>query len=161
MSADQPPEPIVFFADYCFGKRGAIALRERGYRVEWLLDHFEMDARDVEWLPIVSQRGWVILSADKAMKARPVEFEALLRSGARMFVLARGDYTGQAVINIISTHLDKIIAHVEANPGPYIVSLSTKGFRVVHPRPSKEPKLGPDTKIMRRAGRQGRAIELD
>lgn len=41
------------------------ALKAMGARVEMHRDHFKEDADDVEWLPTIARREWVILSKDQ------------------------------------------------------------------------------------------------
>ena len=41
------------------------ALKDLGARVQMHRDHFEEDAEDIDWLPIVARREWVILTKDQ------------------------------------------------------------------------------------------------
>jgi hypothetical protein len=59
------PSPPIFFIDRDLGQRlVAQALREAGAQVEIHQAHFAPDSPDIEWLPEVSQRGWVVLTKD-------------------------------------------------------------------------------------------------
>ena len=153
-AAAPPPDPVIFYTDSCLGKKCAEALRHEEFRVECHQDHFAPDAPDVAWIPVVSQRGWVILTKDKAMKQGTVEFAAVIASGARMFVLGRGNYTGQGMINIFLQHLAKIVAFVASQPGPFIVSLSNSPLRVVYPQTTIKPNGESDSE--NQAGSPGR-----
>ena len=62
-------EPFTFFVDRSLG--GAFvadALREAGHAVVVHDDEFEPDARDVEWLRAVGERGWVISALPRMTK---------------------------------------------------------------------------------------------
>ncbi|TVQ06020.1 MAG: hypothetical protein EA368_18070 [Leptolyngbya sp. DLM2.Bin27] len=53
---------VVFFIDWSISQRSVPeALRATGATVETHLDHFPPEAADVDWLPAVSDRGWVVL----------------------------------------------------------------------------------------------------
>ena len=85
-----PPER-VYFTDRDLGRRIFPGLlKEAGLRVEIHDDHFEPDAHDVDWLPEVAARGWVVLSNDQKILRRPLEREAVRRSGAALLVLIGG-----------------------------------------------------------------------
>jgi hypothetical protein len=60
----------------------ADALRAQGASIEIKTDHFEPDTPDVDWLPVVGSRGWVILSKDKHLRHNLLELVRLLKSGA-------------------------------------------------------------------------------
>ena len=54
-------------------KAVADALHKTGAKVEVHDDHFPVGALDVEWLPIVGERGWLILTKDGAIGRRLLE----------------------------------------------------------------------------------------
>ena len=52
----------VFFVAQALGRRSvAEAMRKAGATVEIHDDHFPPEALDVEWLPVVGKRGWLII----------------------------------------------------------------------------------------------------
>jgi hypothetical protein len=65
-------ETSTFFVDRCLGKSVGIALQQAGLRVEFHADHFADDADDATWISVVGQRGWIVLTKDKAIRTRPV-----------------------------------------------------------------------------------------
>jgi hypothetical protein len=68
-SPSKLPDPIVFFLDRSLGKkRVAIALRNAGAIVHLHDDYFSPDARDEEWLSVVGEHGWVVLTKDSPNK---------------------------------------------------------------------------------------------
>ncbi len=38
------------------------------------------------WIPEVAERGWILVTRDKKIRSRPLEVEALVRSGLSGFV---------------------------------------------------------------------------
>ena len=71
-------EKPTFFIDRALGRKYvADALRNAGAKVEVHEDHFLPDAPDTEWLPEVSQRGWLILTKDDAIGRNILEQVAI------------------------------------------------------------------------------------
>jgi uncharacterized protein with PIN domain len=59
-------EELTFFVDRALGKKYIPdILRAAGYRVEVHDDHFDKAASDVDWVPAVASRGWIILTKDE------------------------------------------------------------------------------------------------
>ena len=105
----------------------ANALREQGFPVELLEDRFANDAADEEWLPKIGELGWLILTKDDKIRRRPVERDALLRSGARAFVLPSGNMSGQEMASTVVKALPKIQRFVNKNQPPFIARISKAG----------------------------------
>lgn len=77
---------IVFFIDRCLGKKKvAEALRNAGAKVEIHDDHFTQDISDVEWLGVVGERNWVVLTKDENIGYRTAEQLAVNVEKAKNF----------------------------------------------------------------------------
>ncbi len=57
-------QEITFFVDRCLGKLIVKTLRDAGISVKAHDDHFPQNALDIDWLPEVGKRGWVIITKD-------------------------------------------------------------------------------------------------
>lgn len=64
------------------------ALKELGARVQMHRDHFKEDAEDIDWLPIIARRQWVILTKDQC---NWLERRAIRNARGRAFLLVRGE----------------------------------------------------------------------
>jgi len=53
-------------------------------------DLFPQGAADVSWIPVVTRRGVIILSANTGMLFKPLEVQAIRNSGARILYLHQG-----------------------------------------------------------------------
>ena len=62
----RPRDAPVFFIDHCLGtEKVAQRLRQAGVNARVLVDEgFSADAEDVDWLPVVANKGWAILTKD-------------------------------------------------------------------------------------------------
>lgn len=78
----------TFFADRNLGRKFVDILRENGFRVEHLDDHFPQNTPDTEWIPVVASKGWIILTNDKRIARDEAEIEAHMLADARTIVCA-------------------------------------------------------------------------
>lgn len=106
----------------------AAALRKAGAAVEVHDDHFPSDARDVDWLRVAGQKGWIVLTKDKNIRHRAVEREALRQANVRAFVLTAGNISGEEMAEICVKALPDIIRYAATNAPPFLVAVSKHGF---------------------------------
>jgi predicted nuclease of predicted toxin-antitoxin system len=119
---------IVFFIDRAISQRSVPdALRAAGARVETHLDHFPPDTDDVDWLPSVSDRGWIVLTKDKAIGRRPNEVEAIARASAKVFSLASGNLTNKQMSDLLVAVLEKLKKFAQGNQAPFIAKIYKDG----------------------------------
>ena len=89
MSSVGRPE---LFLDRSLGRITATRLRDAGYVVHLIADHYPDDASDVpdeEWIAEGCSQGWVLLTKDKRIRYRAAELEALQEG--HLFCLASGN----------------------------------------------------------------------
>ena len=121
------PEKHTFFVDRCLGKKIPAALRKAGCLVEVHDDYFPEDCVDFVWLPEVARRGWVILTKDRKIRYRALEFDALINSGARTFVLTSGNLTADEASQILVKAIPRMEKLLEKRKGPFIASVTRGG----------------------------------
>jgi hypothetical protein len=73
---------VTYFFDNNFAPRLVGMLTALSVDARHLRDEFPTNTQDVEWIPAVAQRGWVIVTIDRKILKRPAEREALQRCGA-------------------------------------------------------------------------------
>ena len=105
----------------------ANALREQGFSVELLEDHFANDVADEEWLSKMGELGWLIFTKDDKIRRRPVERDALLRSGARALILPSGNMSGKEMATTVVDALPRIQRFVSKNEPPFIARIMRSG----------------------------------
>ena len=96
------------------------ALKAVGARVEMHRDHFRDDAEDIEWLPVISRRGWVILSKDQY---NWLERQAIKNARGRAFLLVRRELTGKEQAEIICKALPRILRTLDLETPPFIAKI--------------------------------------
>jgi hypothetical protein len=60
------------------------------------------------WLPVIGQRGWIVLTKDDRVRYRHHEREALLDAGVRSFVLTSRNLTGDEMAAIFVKFLPRM-----------------------------------------------------
>ena len=135
-SARRRKEPLTYFVDECLGRHYVVdALRQAGARVEVHHDHFDSGAPDSEWLPIVGERRWVVLTKDRNIRRRELEIHALMNARVRAFVLTTAELTGAEQAATFVRALPKMNRMASASRGPLIGRVSESGGISMLPLP--------------------------
>jgi hypothetical protein len=89
-------------------------------------------AKDSDWIPIVANRGWLIVTRDRRIQDNRAEIDAVRTYGAKMVNLASPDAsTTWAQLEVFMTRWRRIEALVESE-GPFIYIASRTGdFRSI------------------------------
>ncbi len=117
----------------CFGKNVGIALRQAGLQVELHEDHFADDTDDATWISEVGQRGWVVLTKDKAIRRNSVELQAVVAANVRMFTLTSGNMTGEEMGRVFIANRLNMGRFIKNHPPPFIARVSASGVAIVYP----------------------------
>jgi len=135
VSTVRPPDPapprIVFFVDRALGRKVAQTLRSAGEIVEVHDDHFAQNTLDVEWVPIIASRGWVVLTKDRRLKYRRLELLAISRSGLRLFTLTSGNMTADEMGRAFVGARGRMATLARTEPAPFIGKVYRDGRAVI------------------------------
>ena len=118
----------IFFIDRCLGKKLADSLRNAGALVEIHDDHFKQDIEDKDWLRIVGERNWVVLTKDKKIASRTLELEAVAEGNVRLFAFVDGDVSGVVVAQAFVNALENMRGFMRGNPAPFIAKVHQSGM---------------------------------
>lgn len=132
-----PPEPLTFFIDECLGGKAlADTLRAAGHAVVLHRDRFPAGADDVVWLTALYERraDWIVLTKDKQIRKRPLEKQALMAAGLRVFALTAADLGTDAQVDAFVKGLRRI-GRISRLPGPYIARVTATGDVKIVERP--------------------------
>lgn len=131
MNARSPDAP-TFFVDRSLGsKLVPEALKASSLRVERLDDHFAPNCPDVEWLPEVARRGWIVLTRDQNLRWRPLERHIVVEAGLRVFVVRAKDLSGPQIVEILLTRMPAMLSLVASRAAPYVVHVRRDGLKVM------------------------------
>jgi hypothetical protein len=121
-------ESVTFFIDRCLGNKLIVeTLRGAGLAVEIHDDHFGKNAPDIDWIPEIGTRGWVILTKDARIGKNRIERLAVADAGARMFTLASQSLSGADMADIFLQAVPEMKKFIYENPAPFIAKVYQGG----------------------------------
>lgn len=119
---------LTFFLDYQIGRYVvAEALRSAGARVEAHIDHFSPAAPDLEWIPEVGRRDWVLITKDANIRRNPLERSAYEAARLRGFVVTGKDMDGSDLARLLVSSLPGMAHRSHGRPGPFLFTISRGG----------------------------------
>lgn len=93
----------------------------------------EESVRDETWVREVTDDGLVILMKDDQIRRKPREQQAVLKSGARAFVVTNANLKGEEVASLFVDNRHRIIQRAR-RPGPYIFAVYAGRLEKLFPR---------------------------
>jgi PIN like domain len=128
-------EPSVrFFVDENSLVLGRLLARERHDVVHPghpLLPEVPLGSKDDAWLPVVGERGLILLTRDKKIRSRPIERARLIEAGVRGFVLTgAGDMNSGQMLQLVEDQWPSIDQYIADHAiGPWLASITKGGVR--------------------------------
>lgn len=122
-----PSTQPVFFIDWCLGKTVSNALKAANIKIEHHGDHFQQSTPDVEWLPVVGERGWIVLTKDKAIGTNVLEQREIAQANVKVFALVSGNLTRQQMADLFVTVIPRLEKFSQGNPSPFIAKIHKDG----------------------------------
>jgi len=103
------------------------ALVQQGIKHERHGQHFPPGTQDTAWLPVVGQRGWILITKDKRIRFNDLEKEAVFFYGVREFYFTSGNHTGAEMAMMLFAALPEIIRLCGKQAPPFIASITKAG----------------------------------
>jgi hypothetical protein len=91
--------------------------------VEIHSDYFDQGAPDVDWLPEVGRRGWIVLTKDANIGKRTLEKIAVAQSHIKMFTLASQNLSGDDMVAIFKKAIVPMQEFARKNSAPFIAKI--------------------------------------
>ena len=82
-----PSRELTFFMDENLAPSITTGMRGFGENVVHLLEWFDRGTDDVDWLPVVGEKDWVVITRDAMILRRIREKEVVARNRVGVFVL--------------------------------------------------------------------------
>jgi hypothetical protein len=89
--------------------------------------YFRDTALDDEWLPIVGQNGWIVITQDTKFYLLPNELDALKRYSIGCFYLGTAAATRWTTFRLLARSYDRIGDIVASTPTPFIYAIRPDG----------------------------------
>src|SRR5260370_297556 len=120
---------FVLFLDenHCRNRHMIEAIEERGIVCEKHLDHFAPGSEDTDWLPIIAQRGWSLITTDARIRTNFLEKEAIRINGGRMFYFSRNNLAGSDMGRARRRSLPHMERLVKTQSPPFTASINKNG----------------------------------
>lgn len=96
-------------------------------RFERHLSHFPRGTLDERWLPLVGEKGWVLLTADKRIRYNLLEKRALEKNRVREFVFASGNMSGKEMAEALERAIKKILSVCSRIDPPFVAAITRHG----------------------------------
>lgn len=134
MSAGFSP---VYFADE--NALGLGKLLRRSGRVDVLhpglvdLPQVPLGTPDLEWMPVIGSRGYIVLTRDRRIRTRPAELDAYREHGIRsVWIGAKRDLRPDEQVELFLRHEQRLRREIiKLGPGPWALAMSSSGVRPI------------------------------
>jgi hypothetical protein len=111
----------------CNAKAILAMLSRVGVKHERHLDHFRRGTPDHTWLPMVGEKRWTLLTADKRIRYNLLEKQALSEYGVREFVFASGNLSGTEMAVALERALPRMIRLAARLEPPFVAAITGAG----------------------------------
>jgi hypothetical protein len=115
----------TFYVDECLGRGIALRLRAEGHDAK-AFDEFA-GKPDIEFLPIIGERQWILITKDKNVRRNQLEVEAILNSGVRAFVVTAANLNHEQIAQLVVKAMRRI-TRISRQQGPFIYNLTASGI---------------------------------
>ena len=95
--------------------------------IEYHHAYFEGGTPDRVWLPLVGQRGWVLLPSDTRIRHHYSEREQVIASKVRLFCFSSNNQTGVALGETLRRALPRMLRILREEPPPFFATIDKEG----------------------------------
>jgi hypothetical protein len=121
---------MKFFFDNNLSIRIVRGFREFGQDVIHLSEEFAPDTQDTEWLPVIGERGWILITRDKRIRWRPAELGAYRRYTIGGFVMSGKSLEGWAIVQQLVRRWLRMIELAESTKKPFLYRIPPRGVKI-------------------------------
>lgn len=125
---------LKFFVDRSFGNKVPQLLREAGFDLTTLSEHYGntegQSIKDETWLQLAGENRWPILTADTKIRYRASEKKALIDYKAQVFMLPSKNLPATQEAERFITHKNAIEKKC-AQEGPFVISVTKQRLQTL------------------------------
>lgn len=123
------PDDFVLYLDenLCNCQKVIGVLESHTVRYERHLSHFPPGTADEDWLPIIGQHGWCLLTTDKRFRYNELERMALRRYGVKGFEFSTNQGGAAAMAASLEIALPQLKSMAKHQRGPFVASITRSG----------------------------------
>jgi predicted nuclease of predicted toxin-antitoxin system len=87
---------------------------------------FGTGTHDVDWLPEVGAKGWVLITKDKNIRKRRIELQALRQAGVRTFVLTASNLSGEEQARVLKEALPAMLRMLRRRSFHFVARITSE-----------------------------------
>jgi len=86
---------------------------------------------DLDWMPIIGARRWILISRERHIRSRPADLAAFREHGiCSVWIGAKRDLSPQDQVDLFLRYEDRLIREIiKRGPGPWALAMSPSGLR--------------------------------
>lgn len=128
------PRPVYFTDENTLGLGKLLRRSGRDdvlYPGHEALQDVPLGTLDLDWMPIVAERGLIVVTRDRRIRTRPAELRAYLEHGIRsVWIGAKQDMGPQDQFELFIQHEHRLQREItKRGPGPWALAMSPSGVR--------------------------------
>jgi len=110
---------VTFFFDNTFPQKLVRIIAILGVDARHLQDEFPANTLDVDWIPEIGRRGWVVITGDRGISKKPAERKAIEEANIIAVFMAKG-FTSKPIFELVSLFIkwwpdiERAVGHVKA-----------------------------------------------
>ena len=101
-------------------------LRDEGHVAYVQRDTFGSGTQDVEWLPLVGARRWILITKDKQIRKRGIELQALRQAEVKAFVLTAAGLTGNEQALVLKNALPAMLRLLRRRTATFVARVTAR-----------------------------------
>ena len=129
-NAAQPKYPLLFIDRCAWSNRLGDALKSVGIPFTPHCEHFEQACPDVDWLPVVGNKKWIVITRDKNIRRKPNELQAFKENNVFAIVLSSGSSSQASAADtaeLLVRLYPKLMRKIQAGKAPLMLSVTLMG----------------------------------
>jgi PIN like domain len=101
-----------------------------------LLPEVPRGSEDLEWMPIVGQMGWIVLTRDRRIRSRPAELATYREQGLRsVWIGGKHDHSPAELADMFTRHEIRLVRFAtKLGAGPWALTMTSSGVRELRSR---------------------------
>jgi hypothetical protein len=103
------------------------ALVQQGIQHQRHGQHFAPGTQDTVWLPVIGEKGWILLTKDKRIRFNDLEKATVIAYRVRKFYFTSGNYSGAEMAIMLVAAIPEIVRLCQKQAPPFIASITKAG----------------------------------
>lgn len=116
------------------------AIRTAGVPCEMLIHHFPRGTPDAEWLPLIGEKGWILLCKDRRIAKNTIEYNALITARVGAFFLVSANISGEQIVQCVTAAIPRMLQLIRSEQKPFLAKVYKDGKVRLWEEPQKRQR---------------------